>query len=150
MKVLLLRNVDGLGREGEVKEVSPGYARNFLIPRGLADCATQELINQMAGRKKNETHKAEVALAGAEALAKKLETTKIEISAKANESGTLYAAISPAIIEKALEKKGIKILKGQVVASHIKEIGEHEITIRLAHGLEARVFCMIHPAKNNT
>ncbi|KKQ57549.1 MAG: Ribosomal protein L9 [Parcubacteria group bacterium GW2011_GWA2_38_13] len=149
MKVLLLRNVDGLGKEGEIKEVSPGYARNFLIPRGLADIATVDLINQIAGRKKNATHRAEMALANAEALAKKLETIKIEIFAKANETGTLYAAISPAVIEKTLEKMGIKISKDQIMATHIKEVGEHEITVRLAHALEARVFCIIHPVKNN-
>src|SRR3990167_5168862 len=98
MKVLLLKNVEDLGHQGEIKMVSAGYARNFLIPRGLADIATQELIDQIERRQKKREFQAEADLKQTEELAERLNGQTLEIKARASEQGRLYASITPAKI----------------------------------------------------
>lgn len=148
MKVILLKNVDKLGREGEIKEVAIGYARNFLIPRGLADVVTQELVSQLTNKKKAEVNQAERDLVDAEKLAARLEGLEVEISAKTTDVGTLYAAITPAKISVALKAKGLIIDKSQIITEPIKDVGERQVTISLAHGLESKILLIVNPAKN--
>ncbi len=144
MKVILLKNVPNLGEERDIKEVSLGYARNFLIPQGLAEEATEAKIKEVQARKEKEAKIAELDLEKTEKLAQSLEGQTVEITAKASEEGTLYAAISPAKIATTLKDKGFEVRKEQIEASHIKELGEHEIVIRLDHGLEARITLIIN------
>ena len=144
MKVILLQDVPNLGGNGEIKEVTLGYARNFLIPQGLAEEATPEAMAAIEARKEKEAKIAEADLLKTEQLGQKLEGQTVEISAKASEEGTLYAAVSPAKIAAALKEKGLEVRKDQIQASHIKELGEHEIKISLDHGLEARIALIIN------
>ena len=95
-------------------------------------------------RKEKEAKIAEADLLKTEQLGQKLEGQTVEISAKASEEGTLYAAVSPAKIAAALKEKGLEVRKDQIQASHIKELGEHEIKISLDHGLEARIALIIN------
>lgn len=144
MKVILLKDVKDLGQESDVKEVASGHARNFLIPQGMAIEATEKAIAEAEAKKTKATHQAEADLSKSEELVAKLEGQIIEISLKASEEGTLYAAVSPAKVASALKEKGFAVLKAQVSPGDIKEIGEHEITINLDHGLEARVTLIIN------
>lgn len=144
MKVILLERVPKLGEQGEVKEVALGYARNFLIPKGLAEEATTEAIAEALARKEKMAKQAEMDLVMAEALVQKLEGQTIEISAKASEEGTLYAAISSSKVATALQVKGFDVKKDQIILEGIKELGEHEIVINLDHGLEARVTLIVN------
>jgi len=139
MRVILLRPVEKLGRQGEIKEVALGYARNYLIPRGLADEATPDLVLQVQNQRKRTQRAAEMDLEKAETLSTKLDGQEVSVTAKATPEGTLYAAISPAKIAAALQTKGFAIKKEQISASHIKEVGEHEVVITLPHGLEVKV-----------
>jgi len=147
MKVILLKNVQNLGMEGEVKEVAMGYARNFLFPQNLAEEATPEKMKTAAERMAKKAAMAESELAETEALVKKLEGQVIEIGAKASEEGTLYATVSAAKIAAAIKDKGFDVRKDQIDAKHIKEIGEHTVAVNLDHGLEAKITLIINPDK---
>lgn len=144
MKVILLKDVKDLGKESDVKEVASGHARNFLIPQGLAIEATEKAIAEAEAKQAKAAKQAEADLTQAEDIVSKLEGQTIEISLKASDEGTLYAAVSPAKVAGALKEKGFAVLKDQITTSDIKEIGEHEVTINLDHGLEARVTLIIN------
>lgn len=144
MKVILLKDVTELGEAGEVKEVALGHARNFLIPRGLAEEATPEAVASIETRKEKEVKVAEDDLVKTEQLVQKLEGQTIEVTAKASEEGTLYAAVSPIKIATTLKEKGFEVRKDQIQAEHIKELGEHEVVLNLDHGLEARITLIIN------
>jgi len=144
MKVILLKDVVELGVEGEVKDVSLGYARNYLIPKGLVEEATQEKIKEVEDKKAKESKNAEVDLEKIEKIIQKLEGQTVKISAKASEEGTLYAAVSAPKVAAVLKDMGFDIRKDQINVGHVKEIGEHELVINLDHGLEARVTLIIN------
>ncbi len=144
LKVILLGNVANLGKAGDVKEVSLGYARNFLLPNGLAQEATDKAMVDLAERQAREAKQAETDLAAVQTLAQKLEGQIIEIQAKASDEGTLYGSVSAAKIAGALKDKGFEVAKDQISAEHIKTLGEHEVVISLDHGLEARITLIIN------
>lgn len=143
MKVILLKNINSLGKQGEIKEVSDGYARNFLIPRQLADIATNDLIEHIQKLRHKEAKIAKKELEYSESIADKLEGKIFEIRAKASSEGRLYASVHPQEISQLLKKNGYSIDEKNIHADHIKEIGEHTITIHLQHGLEARITLMV-------
>lgn len=144
MKVILLKDVKDLGLEGDVKEVALGHARNFLIPKGLAEEATEQKIKDIEAQKVKDAKNAEIDLEKTEELIQKLEGQTVEITAKASEEGTLYAAISASKLAEALKNIGFEVRKDQIDAGHIKEIGEHELVINFDHGLEARITLIIN------
>ena len=146
----MLKNVEGLGKEGEIKEVSLGYARNFLIPRELAEEVTDELIAQIENRKQKESKNAEADLTKIEALADRLNGQEIEITAKASDEGKLYAAITSEMISAELKSRGFEIAANQInIPKPVKESGEHEVTINLPHGLEAKISVNVNSKEND-
>jgi len=130
MKVILLKDVPKLGKKFEVKDVSDGYGRNFLIKNKLAEMATKDSIKKAEENKNRleEFKKAEEA-----STIKKLESLgDVEIESKANEEGQLFAGIKKAEILEELEKRDIKIEEDDLVLEKpIKSIGEHDIDILL-------------------
>lgn len=145
MKVILLKNIPKLGKLGDIKEVSTGYARNYLLPQNLASEATLEAISGIESMKTKMAKEAESELREAEKMAQTLEGITVEISAKASEEGTLYSALPVSKIVSALEDKGYKIKKENINSGHIKELGDHEVVINLTHGLEARITVIVNP-----
>lgn len=144
MKVILLKSVKDLGQSGDVKDVALGYARNYLIPQGLAEEATKTAIAEAQAKKEKLNEKAEADLEKAEKLVSDLEGQTVEVSAKASEEGTLYAAVPVSKVTGALKEKGFDIRKEQIKLGEIKEVGEHEIVIGLDHGLEARITLIVN------
>jgi large subunit ribosomal protein L9 len=145
MKVILLKNVPNLGARGEIKVVSDGYARNFLLPKKLAKITTTEVLAELQKEKEKQAKAAELDLLNIQKIAEKLESLELEIKVKANETGKLFGAVNRVAVLEKLKAKGIKELtESQIVlAEPIKEIGEHEILIDLPHGLEAKVMVRI-------
>ncbi len=145
MKVILLKEVKNLGKAWEVKDVSDGYARNFLLPNQLAQIATPELIAQAENRKLEARKKAEADLLETEKLAEALDGVTVKITAKANEEGNLFGSITPEMIFEALLKEKIAIGESAKVAivDPIKETGEHKVTVNLPHGLEAEITVVV-------
>ena len=130
MRVILLKDVPKTGQIGSVKEVSDGYALNYLFPRGLAKKATpseEEKLKSGEKEKALRTEKTAKEIKG-------LEGKTLEISGKTNEKGHLFAGIGAEDIAVALERKfAIKVSPEEVMLSHsIKETGEHEVPIRTA------------------
>ena len=144
MKVILLKKVPELGDAGEIKEVAIGYARNFLLPQGLAQEATAQAIAIISAQQTKKAKEAEQDLVATEKLAAQLEGQVVEIAAKANEQGSLYAAVPPTKIAAALKAKGFVVEAEMIQAEHLKELGEQEVVINLAHRLEAKITLIIN------
>lgn len=130
-----------MGKAWEIKDVSDGYARNFLLPHKLAEIATSELVKKSENQKIAAAKKAEEALLEVEKLAEALEGAMVKIKAKANEEGKLFGSITPEMISIALagEKLNMDKVGSIVIDNPIKEIGEHRVTIILPHELEAEI-----------
>jgi len=140
MKVILLRDVEKLGKRFDVKDVADGYARNFLLPKGLAKQATEAAIKQSEIEKKAAELAAEMDLKVAEEGVVALDGQEIEIKAKISEDGKLYGAITPVKLVKILKEKGFEIKKNQIkLSTPIKEVGEYDVALELSHGLEATI-----------
>ncbi len=139
MKVILLQDVKGAGRKGEIKDVADGYARNFLIKQGFAQAATKQTIERVEADIAI-NHKAdELDLKRTQEIVAKLDGQEIEVVEKVNEVGHLYAATSREAIAEAVKKKFKINLDTKQVAfeAPIKETGEHQVKIEFPHGLEA-------------
>ena len=131
MKIILLQNVPKIGKKREVRNVADGYARNFLIPQGLARMASSQAIEHIERLKKadEETWRAQKELLK-NALAK-VDGEKIAVTAKANEKGHLFAGLGKEEISVFLKKQGYRHILPEhiVLEAPLKEIGEHEIGI---------------------
>jgi large subunit ribosomal protein L9 len=140
VEVILLEEVPGLGTRGANVRVSPGYARNYLLPRKLAIAAagsTQNLFRTLA--KQRETREAKLRQES-EALAARMHGTRLRLSGLAGEEGVLYGSVSAADVADELGKAGFPVERRQVhLEEHIKTLGEHEVTIRLHGGVTTTV-----------
>lgn len=133
MKVILKEDVKALGKKGKVCEVSDGYARNFLIPRGLAVEATQGNVQDLAHKKKQEDLRKQKEKEAAEDLKNKIENMKIVLKVKVGEKGRLFGSVTNKEIAETLEKVyNIKIDKRKIELSDaIKNVGDHSVIIKI-------------------
>lgn len=147
MKVILLDNIKGIGQIGDVKEVSDGYARNFLFPRKLGKPASDGAAKEAQSMKAKKLEALHMAKAQSEELAAKLSGIAVMLQGKSNEKGKLFSAITTADIATALSKEaGVHIPPSVVVLSeHLKTIGEHTVRVELAGGVSADVTVTIVP-----
>ena len=148
MKVILLQDVKGKGKKGQMLEVSDGYARNFMLPRKLAMEATPDAINTM--RMNDKATQERIAREKAEALAvsKQLREMTVVVTAKGGGNGRLFGSITNAEIAEALEKKtGIKLDKRKIVISDpIKNVGTYTVTCKLGYEISAPLTVKIEEA----
>ena len=139
MKVILLQDVKGKGKKGQMIEVSDGYARNFMLPKKMAIEATPDAINTM--RMNDKATQERIAKEKAEALAvsKQLRELTVTVVAKGGGNGRLFGSITNAEIAEALEKKtGIKLDKRKIVISDaIKNVGTYTVTCKLGYEITA-------------
>ncbi|MSV48535.1 MAG: 50S ribosomal protein L9 [Actinobacteria bacterium] len=133
MKVILRSDVSGLGKRGDIVEVSKGYVRNFLEPRGLAFLATDGAVEQASAMRRSRDVKDAKDRESAEEIAKKLVSKKIEVVAKAGDTGRLFGSVTEAeLVVAILDQTGISLdRKDIVIEEHIKEVGSHQATARL-------------------
>jgi large subunit ribosomal protein L9 len=140
MKVILLQNVEDLGRKYEVKDVKDGYARNFLFPEKLAKPATEEALKWLQDQKEVIAKEAEEDLKKSQELASKIDGIEVNISVKIGDEGQLFESINSQKIAEALKEMGFEVKKSQIeLSSPIKELGEFPISIKLDHNLEAEI-----------
>ena len=131
-EVILRAEIENLGQAGDLVEVAPGYARNYLLPRGLAYVATDANKHRVAQEKKKYEEKLEQQQAEAEALAARLEGLVLEFREMAGEEDQLYGSVSVADIADRLEALGFEIDRTQVrLDQPIKALGEFEVPLRL-------------------
>ncbi len=131
VKVILLADVEGLGKEGDVVQVKGGYARNYLIPRGLAIEATPGNLRAWEAQRRLRERKLAKAKAQAEELKKKLEGKVIEIALLAGEEGKVFGSVKAADVAERLQAEGFPVEKGMIVMEAVHSLGEHEIKVRL-------------------
>ncbi|HON59062.1 MAG TPA: 50S ribosomal protein L9 [Smithella sp.] len=142
MKVILKQSVPSLGKAGTVIKVNDGYARNFLIPKGLAVEANERNIKVFEHEKKSLMEKLAKQNKDAQALADVLSGLTVTLSRKVGDQGKLFGSVTMKDIEAALKEKGFDIDRKMMVhahGEHIKELGEHKIKIRLTHEVDAEV-----------
>ena len=145
MEVLLLKAVEQLGQTGEIKRVADGYARNYLIPRGLATMATPGAIKQAELQRQKDARRQAKELDEAKVLAQELDGRTVTFQARAGESDRLYGSITNANIAEALEEQVEQEVDRRKIELEepLKELGTHAITVRLAPGAEAKVTVII-------
>lgn len=145
MKVILLQDVKGTGKKGELHNVSDGYARNFLLPRGLAREADAQALNELKNAEQSRQHKIAVETAEAKANAERLQDKVVEITAKAGQGGRLFGSVTSKEIAAALKQQyGLNIDKRKVVPDgDIKAFGTYNCELKLYTGISAVVKVMV-------
>ena len=140
MKVILKADVKGTGKQGDLVEVSDGYARNFLLKKGLAEVATSSGINEITQRRiAEEYHRAEYVKAQKE-LAAKLNGAEVTVAIKAGENGRVFGSVTTAHIAAALSEQGYEIDKKKIsLKENIKNIGDFEAEVRLMEGITSKI-----------
>jgi large subunit ribosomal protein L9 len=142
MQVILLQDVKGTGKKGELHEVSDGYARNFLLPKKLAKPATVQAVGEMKAKQASDAFHAEEERKAALALAEKLNKVVVSVHAKAGANGKLYGTVTTKEIAEAMSGQvGMPIDKKKVSlpAGEIKQYGVYEATVKLMAGIAANV-----------
>lgn len=139
MKVILLKDVKGTGKQGDVKEVADGYARNFLIGKGLALEATAKNLSDLAGKKASAQHKIDLEKQAARDAADTIKDKKVTIRAKAGANGKLFGAITAGNVADAIGAQlGVTVDKKKItLKSEIKSYGEFSAEVRLYAGITA-------------
>jgi large subunit ribosomal protein L9 len=139
-QLLLVEDVDDLGRSGEIVKVKPGYARNFLLPRKVAVIADKGTLRMQARLQEERAKRAEVDKREAEALALGINGKEMTILVKVDQEGHMYGSVSALDIVHLFEKEGIKLERRNVVLPHpLKELGTFKINLRLKEGVPATI-----------
>ncbi|HEX4014133.1 MAG TPA: 50S ribosomal protein L9 [Candidatus Cybelea sp.] len=140
MKLVLFADVKALGKKGDLVDVADGYARNFLLPRKLAGEADKGALAQLEAQQKARERKAALELAEAQALAARIESTKLAVRAKAGGNGKLFGAVTNADVASAIAGAlSIDIDKHKIeMTSQIKALGSFPIEIKLHKGVVAK------------
>lgn len=139
MKVILKQDVKTIGKKDEIHEVSDGYARNFLLPRGLAAVADADAVNQARTKSEAKAHHEAQARAAAEAVAAQVKGKTVAIKVKGGASGKLYGKVTAKDVAEALSRQiGSEIDKKKIeMPSAIKEFGSYDASVRLYAGVTA-------------
>lgn len=135
MEVLLWKDIDKLGKRGEVVKVKSGFARNYLLPRKLASVPNAQNLKCLEIEKRREVKRQVVLRAEAATIAKKMEKVQITLELAANEEGVLFGAVSPQMVVDAMKPQGYELEPRMVEMPEgepIKELGVYTVTIRLA------------------
>ena len=140
MKVILLQDVKGQGKKGEVIDVNEGYARNFLIKKGLAEVATASKLNDISQKKAAaDFHKAEEVKA-TKAMASELKGKTFTVKIKAGQNGKVFGSVTGADISEALQAEGYTVDKRKVILTQpIKTLGSYDIELKLLEGVSAKI-----------
>ena len=141
MKIILRQDVKGLGKEGELKDVKDGYARNFLLPKELVYSATEDNIRLLEAENKRKKRKEERELGDKKALAEKIRKISCTISTRVGEKETLFGSVTKEdIVAAFFQEQKIKLEKQSVLLSEpIKKLGIYKVPLRLAPGIESEL-----------
>jgi large subunit ribosomal protein L9 len=147
MEVILLQDVNDLGRAGEVKRVADGYARNYLLPKGMANKATPGALKEAEIQLKAQGRRQSKIEAEASAVADALADVSLKFTAKSGETGRLYGSITAGDIAEALEKEtGIVIDKRKLtIEEPLRQLGTHRVGIKLLAGLTPEIEVVVEP-----
>ena len=140
MKVILAENIASLGRIGDLVKVAPGYARNYLVPKGLALESTEKNVRDLEHKKRILARKREKVRQEMLSQAEKLKQVQLTLTRKVAEEDRLYGSVSTVDIAKALEDLGFAVDRKDIrLVQPIKELGEYQVSIRVDADVEAEV-----------
>ncbi len=140
MKVILKEDIEKLGNKGDIVNVADGYARNYLIPRGLALAVTRGNVRLIEEEKKRLQREREKEIRTAEELAEKLNALELEVYKKAGENDVLYGSVTASELAELLSAKGFDIDKKSIILEEpIKRLGVHYFEVRVHNEIKARV-----------
>lgn len=140
MKVVLKQDVKGLGKKGEIVNVSDGYARNFLFPKGLAGQADAKAENELKNQISSKQYREKVELEEAQALKVKLEGLEVRAKATAGTDGKIYGSVTNARVSELLEEQhGVKLDKRKISMEPIKNYGTFHVDAKLHTGVVAKI-----------
>lgn len=145
MNIILRENVDGLGIIGDQVAVKPGYARNFLVPKGLAIVADRTSIKELDHQKRQLARKLEKATKDAEMIKARIEKVVCEFTQRAGEGGKLFGSVTSMDVVSKLEAAGIEVDRKKIQLSEpIKSLGEHVIDLKLDAGVIAHIKVVVN------
>ena len=141
MKVILLKDVKGSGKAGDTLNVADGYARNFLIARGLAVEANAKNLNELAGKKASAQHKLDVEKAENEKIAASLEGKEVIVKAKAGQGGKLFGAVTGGAVADAIKQSyNMTVDKKKIqLSGEIKSFGDYSAVIKMTQGVSCSI-----------
>ncbi|MBE6820730.1 MAG: 50S ribosomal protein L9 [Ruminococcaceae bacterium] len=144
MKVVLIQDVKGLGKKGELVNTSDGYARNFLFPRKLAMEANAQAMSELKNREAAEKHRIDTEIAAAKANAAKLEGKTVKLTAKGGAGGKLFGSVTSKDVAGLISKEyGIVLDKRKVVVEDIKAFGTYPVEVKLYNGISASMYVSV-------
>lgn len=145
MKVVLLADVKGSGKKGELVTVSDGYARNFLLPRNLAKEANAQAMNELRNREESIRFKIETEKKNAQNTADTINGKTVKLTAKAGQGGRLFGAVTAKEIAEELKRSfGVEVDKRKIVLENdIKAFGTYECEVKLCNGITAKIYAMV-------
>lgn len=152
MKIILIKDVSKLGKPGDIVDVADGFARNYLIPKGLGEKATEASVNKVRAEKQSKEREAELELSQVEEIVKKIDGLELDVFVKVDDGGQLYGSVDELLIAETLKNRaGVKISEKDVVlVEPIKTIGTYQATINFPHGLEAQVKVVVQAETDGT
>jgi len=137
VKIVLRSDVDNLGQKGDLVTVADGYARNYLVPKGLAIAASPGVTRQAESMRRSRQVRDQRDKEGAEAIARQLAAKRVEIKARAGEGGRLFGSVTSVDIAEAVEAQtGVKLDRRKLSVEPIKSLGTHQIATRLHSDVE--------------
>ncbi|MFH1036769.1 MAG: 50S ribosomal protein L9 [Patescibacteria group bacterium] len=140
MKVILLKDVEGVGKKYEAKDVKNGYGRNFLVQKGLAKPATKEALIWVETQKEIENKKSEEDLKKIQEQASTIDGQEVVVSVKVGDEDQLFESVNVQKIVEKLKELGFEVKKSQIeLEKPIKELGEHSVKIKFDHNLEGEI-----------
>lgn len=144
MKVILKQDVKGQGKQGQLVNVSDGYARNFLLPRGLAVEADAQAMNDLRNKASAEAHHKQVEKEEADAMAAKVSGKTVKVSARAGQNGKLFGSVTTKEVAEALKNQyGVELDKRKIVMADAKAFGSYEAELKFNQGVTAKITVMV-------
>ncbi len=144
MKVILLKDVENVGKKYDIKEVKNGYGRNFLVQKGLAKPATKEAIAWVEVQKSIQEKKSEEALKKIQEKATRIDGQEVMVPTKVGDENQLFESINAQKISEKLKELGFDVKKSQIMLeTPIKELGEYPVKIKFEHNLEAEITVIV-------
>ena len=148
MKVILKQDVKGTGKKGDILDVSDGFAKNFLLTKGLAEQASSVAVNSLKIQKEAEARRRAEEIAAIRELAKKMDKAQVKVAIKCGENGKVFGSVTSKEIAARLAELGYDVDKKKILLKDpIKTVGDYAVEVRLMEGVTAKIFVSVVPAE---
>lgn len=146
MKVILKQDVKGTGKKGDIIDVSDGYAKNFLLKKGLAEQASAVAVNSLKLQQEAQARRREEEIREIRELAKKMDKCKVIVSIKCGENGKVFGSVTSKEIASKLADQGFDVDKKKILLKDaLKTVGDYPVEVRLMEGVSAKIFVTVIP-----